>query len=191
MADPTKRLITKEEVVDIAFPRANIDENLIKEKRIKAGELKHLIAVIGEDWFDELITGNQDESLSADNLAAMPFIKDLLAFYVALEVIPFMFVDMSDAGIQRQNTEFTTAATRQEKADLMTQLRADADTYKDELIRFLTNEQDADSTKYPLYESFKNVNEKVKTVGGVLFDLEDKPISSDASIDEGRSLRDC
>jgi len=165
--DTTKRLITKEEVVDIAFPRADIDENLIKEKRIKAGELKHLIAVIGDDWFDELTTENQKESLTADNKKALPFIKDLLAFYVAMEVVPFMFVDMSDAGIQRQDTEFTTAATRAEKADLLSQLRTDADAYKSEFIRFLKIEQDADSTKYPLYEAFKNVNEKVKTRGGV------------------------
>jgi len=187
-----KRLITAEEVMDIALPRTAIDKNLLKEKRIEAGELKHLQEVIGSDFYDELVDQNNTETLTSDNAAVLdPHIKDVLAFYVMLEAVPFMFVDMSDAGIQRQNTEFTDAATREEKADLMSQLRGDADIYKAKLIKFLDDAQDGDSSKYPLYEASKNVNEKVEVIGGIMFDVDDKPVEPDAGIDKGRSLRDC
>jgi len=187
-----KRLITAEEVIQIAVPRNEIDPNFIKEKRIEAAELKHLQDVIGADYYDELVDENIKETLTADNKAALdPHIKDLLAFYVMMEVVPFMFVDISDAGIQRQNTEFTDAATRAEKADLMSQLRDDADIFKAKLIKFLKDAQDADTTKYPLYEAFKNVNEKVEVVGGIMFDVDDKPVDPDAGINKGKSLRDC
>ena len=82
-----KNLITSDEIKAIAFPRKNIDESLLKDSFIEKAELKHIKFVLGKDFYDQLRSQNDSENLTPDNKTFLnDFLKNSLAFYVAMEV---------------------------------------------------------------------------------------------------------
>lgn len=185
-------LITAQEVVDRVIPRKNLSKALFKDLYIHIAEKKYFRDVIGEDFLDELLDQNDGDSLSADNKTLLDdHIKDALAFFVITEALNHMHIDMSDAGLTVLTTEFTETASESQKAQLQSYFRENGEVLRKEMVKFLVDAQDDDDTKYPLFDSTKDLSEEIQVVGGIIFNTEDEPVRPDANIDKGQSLRDC
>ena len=88
-------------------------------------------------------------------------------------------------------TEFTSPVTAAQKAQLQSFFRENGEVLRKEMVKFLVDAQDDDDTKYPLFDSTKDLSEEMQVVGGIIFNTEDEPVRPDANIDKGQSLRDC
>ncbi len=185
-------LITAQQVVDKVIPRKNLSLTFFKDLSIKLAEKKYFRDVIGEDFLNELIDQNDGDSLSADNKTLLDdHLKDALAYFVVTEALNHMHIDMSNAGLTTLGTEFTSPVTAAQKAQLQSFFRENGEVLRKEMVKFLVDAQDDDDTKYPLFDSTKDLSEEMQVVGGIIFNTEDEPVRPDANIDKGQSLRDC
>lgn len=185
-------LISAQEVIDKTIPRKNLSKRFFLPLHIKIAEKKYFRDVIGEDFLDELIDENNGDSLTADNKTLLDdHLKDALAFFVVTEALNHMHIDMSDAGITTLGTEFTNPVSANQKAQLQSFFRESGELLRKEMVKFLKDQQDLDDTKYPLFDSTKDLSDELQVVGGIIFNTLDEPVRPDENIDKGQSLRDC
>lgn len=161
------QLISAQEVISKSFTNKNTLELLIKENFIEVAQEQHIRPVLGDDFYDEIVTQNNDNNLSVDNkLLLNDFIKDALAFYVKFEVLDDISFNTTSKGVRAIDDEFTSPATDTQRANLALKIRSHADTLRDKMIRFIEDEDNIDN--YPTYKKFENVTKSVTTFGGIV-----------------------
>lgn len=164
-----EQLISANEVVKYCIPNKNFDQALIKTSYIESAELQHIKPVLTKDFWNEIYTQYRSDSLSQVNLALVnDYIKPALAFYVLHIASPFMMVQHTSAGIQINNTEFSTSASRDNRADVETALLKIADSFVDRLKNYIEN----NLTLFPLYDQGSNIDNNTSLKGGIILDTD-------------------
>lgn len=174
----TKQFMTAEDVRSTVLSNIHTDKALIKNPAIEVAQEEHIRPVLGDDLYDLLVTENGNENLSAVNQVLMnDYIKPALAFYVKYEILNDMGVETGSAGIVQNTSQFATAATDKQRADLQNRAKSQADTMRDKMVRFLEDE-DKSGNDYPLYNRGLNVANFTSTKGGVIINKR-RPLTRD------------
>lgn len=161
------QLISAQEVISKSFTNKNTLETLIKVNFIEVAQEQHLRPVLGDDFYDEIVKQNNDNTLSVDNKKLLDdFIKDTLAFYVKFETLDDLSFNTTSKGVRSIDDEFTSPVTNEQRANLALKIRSHADTLRDKMIRFIEDEDNIDN--YPTYKKFENVTKSVTTFGGIV-----------------------
>lgn len=166
------RLVTVDEVLERAFTNTeNFDQALIKDFIIEATQLRHILPVLGGDLWDEMEAefdaAGDKTGLSATNLVLFNKLITPMAFFVKYEIVTDISINQTSAGLQVINTEFSTAATNEQRGTLRETALTHAQVHLKEFLRFL---EDADNIgDYPLYLASVRNNRGVKKRGGFVF----------------------
>ncbi len=150
--------MTAVEVRDTAFTRM-VEIDKIKEDTILAVQQKHLIPVLGEDFYDAIVA---DPIKYAEVIAK---IKPALAYIVKYYLLPDIFSEVSTTGIGLITGKNNQKASRDELGDHQ---KSAIDTYEMH-IGVLTKYLNDNTSSYPLYHRSANPNNQIIHAGGIVF----------------------
>lgn len=109
---------------------------------------------LGEDFYDQIETQYDEDSLSGDNDTLYEnYIKKFLAWQTYFHYIKFVNVNSTPTGIREFNDENSAIASDIKMYSLEKNVKARADKYKFKMVNYIKNRQDNDSTKFPLFDS--------------------------------------
>lgn len=148
--------MTKEDVIKIAFSR-NIETSKIPDGLIEAVQVKRIRRLIGDDFYDALIASPSSYS------ELIPLIEPVLAFHVALVLLPRLHTEIGNVGIVHLQGRNRTQTDDYE--DLKQHFIDMSKLYTDVLGKFL----DDNSDNYPLYYLGGSPMERIVEAGGILF----------------------
>lgn len=167
-----ERLISADDVRMICLNKATFDVGRFTPY-LEVAELKMLKPFLGKDFYAEIKTQYLADSLSTDNAYLVTnYLKKAVAWATLLKALPFLNIDISNSGLQRNNTDFSTQGSAAERADLSTEALGNAQMYFDEAKEYIEYEQTAND-KFPLYSGSENVDNNTSIIGGIVLDVDD------------------
>lgn len=144
--------VKSQAIVDSNFDTAYIDQYILMAQR------KYIKPFLGTDFYDE-ITDEIDSSLTSDNDTLLDdYIKPALAHYVIYESLPQLRNQIAKGGVFLNLSETSDAASDLGYGQIRDDYIAKAEAFKIQADNFIQEEQDDDSTKYPLYCGKKSQN---------------------------------
>ena len=151
----TTEIMTATEVLD-KIPNNDFDPSLVEKYIIKA-QRKFIRPLLGDDFYDELLTQTAGASLTSDNSTLVTnYIKPCLAYFTIAEAFPQIKNNITSGGIVTLDQEFSNPSSRGDYAALRSQMYTDAEDWRAEVIKFIKDTQEDDSSKYPLYAKKDN-----------------------------------
>ena len=151
-------IITSTEVRDAVINSVQFDVALL-ENRIINYQRKYVRKVLGKDFYDEILTQVEGASLTADNNTLLEsYIKPMLAHYIVFEEMPYLRSQIGSLGARNPLDDLSGQADDQDYGLLRRRLSSDADLMKQNLIQYIKDEQEDDSSKYPLFEGCEDSN---------------------------------
>jgi len=168
------QLIDPSEVIDIAFTNKNTDENLIGDTFIEIAQEEHIrpVLALGEidattSLYQEIVDQNNTLTLTAANATLLnDHIKPCLAIFVKFELLNDMQMNTTSAGVQVNFTEFSNAASNEQRAELSRKVFSHGITLRDKMVRFI--EDAANFANYPLYSTGNNIGNVISKTGGII-----------------------
>ena len=144
--------VKSQAIVDSNFDTAYIDQYILMAQR------KYIKPFLGTDFYDE-ITDEIDTTLSSDNDTLLDdYIKPALAHYVIYESLPQLRNQIAKGGVFLNLSDTSDAASDLGYGQIRDDYIAKAEAFKIQIDNFIQEEQDDDSTKYPLYCGKKSQN---------------------------------
>jgi len=156
-------MITPTEVAEEAINDNYFDTSYF-DKYILTSQRKYIKPVLGVDYYDELLTQIEGASLTADNTIIVDnFIKPMLAHYVVYEVYSKIHTQLTNQGTMQNDTEFSDQVRSFDYSQSRDFYINKADFWKVDMIEYIKEAKDSDSTKFPLFDDCDNppqVNKK-------------------------------
>jgi len=134
-------LITQAEIISKAIPDSSFDPALLKDSFIEAAQWDYIRPVLGETLYEAVIAAPTSYTV------LVAYIKDCLAFYALAKAMPFIQYNLSAQGVQINYTQYTRAATNDDKANLVQGIIAIGDDFREKLEEYLSD-NDATYTTY-------------------------------------------
>ena len=152
-------LLTLDKIISYAFTR-DIQTDKIKNEIIEAVQERHILPILGEDFYDAIVAAPTSYS------AVVDLIKPIVAFFVKYYVLPEIFAEISTTGVNILTGQNRSRASEGE----VNELRNTALEMAAMHIRRLTKYLDDNSESYPLYYKTSNADEKIEIAGGIIFE---------------------
>lgn len=128
----------------------NLDE---VNNYVGVAELIWIRPIIGDDFYDELCTQVEEDSLTeANQTLFLEALYPYLAYAVCLEALPFIWADMNEKGITLNKSENSESVTLKDMTYLEGHLRRQVEARKDFFINYL----DTHIESFPMYDEFKH-----------------------------------
>ncbi len=158
----TSTEVSEQAINDTYFDTAYFDKYILTSQR------KYVKSVLGVDYYNELLTEIEGNSLTADNTIIVDdFIKPMLAHYIVYEVYSKVHTQLTNQGAMENDTEYSDQAKSFEYSQSRDFYINKADFWKKDMIEYIKEAKDSDSSKFPLYDDCENppqVNKK-----GIIF----------------------
>lgn len=151
---PMVNIITAQEVIDIAFAEnTNMKAASINKEVIHTAELKYIKPVLGA------VYDNRDMHAEFfDN-----YVKSALAFFVKVEVIPSLSINLSNGGAVVINPQYSTPATDKQRMLLIDSELGKAQTLLDEAVCYILDHAE----DFPEFKQ-QQATPKYNIIGGVI-----------------------
>lgn len=150
-------LCTKSDVVTLAFQRP-INENRIEDSLIASIQLKYIKPILGRDFYYAVLTA----PLSYPNL--LPLIKPIIAHYCRYHLLPEIFTEVSNTGVNKINGNNRSAGTSEDLGSLRQATLDVVLAHSDTLTEYLNENQ----SSYPLYYPGSNPGNRISFAGGII-----------------------
>ena len=151
----TTEIMTSTEVLD-KIPNNDFDPALIEKYIIKA-QRKYIRPLLGDDFYDEILTQTAATSLTSDNSGLVTnYLKPCLAYFTIADAFPQIKSNVTSSGVMTLDHEFANPSSREDYAALRSQMYTDAEDWRAEVIKYIKDTQEDDSSKFPLYEKKDN-----------------------------------
>jgi len=109
--------------------------------------------ILTSQRYDELLTQIAGGTLTGDNtIIVNQFIKPMLAHYVVYEVYSKIHTQLTNQGAMENNTEQYSQASNFEYSQSRDFYINKADFWKKDMIDYIKEAKDDDSTKFPLFD---------------------------------------
>ena len=158
----TSTEVSSQAINDSYFDTAYFDKYILTSQR------KYVKSVLGVKYYDELLSQIAGASLTGDNTIMLnQFIKPMLAHYIVYEVYSKVHTQLTNQGAMENNTEQSNQARSFEYSQSRDFYINKADFWKKDMIEYIKEAKDSDSTKFPLFNDCDNppqVNKK-----GIIF----------------------
>lgn len=151
-------LMTKSEVIDIAFER-KIEANKFNTHIIEMVQEKHILPVLGEDFYDAIIDA------PASYTAVIDLIKPALAYFVKYYLLASLYSEIGTLGIAKITGTNRITDDRANYEALRQSTLELAKMATQRLAKYL----DDNSDTYPLYYMGSSPEERIVEAGGIIF----------------------
>lgn len=160
----TTQMITVSEVKDWAVVSSEMDTAYL-DQYILMSQREYIRSYLGSDFYDELLDQlDNTATLTSDNETLMDdYVKPALAHYVVYESLPQVRNQIAKGGVFNNLSETSDISSGQDYGRLRDDYLIKASSFRNEIDIFIKNQQEDDSTKYPLYCGKDNQS------GGIIF----------------------
>lgn len=163
-------IATIAEVITAAFTRP-INVARIPTGMINAVQVKHILPILGEDFYNDVIAN------PANYATLLTYLKPIVAHYVRFTILPDIFSEVSNTGINKVPGNNRTAGTTEDLGSMRQSTLDIAGLYVKALTKYLNDNE----TIYPLYIKGNNPDNNIEFAGGLIIR---KEISDDFYNDE-------
>ena len=148
----TTPMITVSEVKTQAVVNSNLDTAYL-DQYILMTQRKYIRPFLGTDFYDELLDQlDSTATLTSDNQTLIEdYIRPSLAHYIVYEGLPQIRNQIAKGGVYNSLSTTSDISSGQDYGRLRDDYEAKASTLKQEINIFIKDQQEDDSTKYPLY----------------------------------------
>jgi hypothetical protein len=162
-------IITQAEVVSLALNNANINTALIKDSILEASELQHIKPLLRDVFYYDILqnAANYTELLSGGTYVdrqgytrTFRGLKKACAMYAKYELIPELYFQMTNLGLQVARSEFSSTGSDSQRAAYRLTVKSQADTLMNEVIEYLSEKR----ATYTLYR----ISDKRRVFGGII-----------------------
>ena len=164
-------LIEAKQVIKIAFNR-NISETKIMDSVIKAAELRYIKPILGSDLYDAICASPSSSTYAG----LLPLIQQALAWWTKYLVLPEIYLEISDLGVNTLNAQNAQTVSDQRLIEARAQVAEIAREHALNITSYL-NDNDI-----PDYSAGKDPNNAALIAGGIIFDTD---ITAEADEDDG------
>lgn len=139
-------LITKSDIVTIALNNLNFDTDLISSKVISIAELQYVKPRLGSDFFYDVLNDQSTYSTLLDGgtytdsegyTKSFQGLKAALAYYCKYEMGPEIIAQITNLGVQINESDFSRSVTNEDKAVLRSSIKSQADSLMEEVVEYL------------------------------------------------------
>lgn len=148
-------IVTKTEVITMAFARP-VSENHIEDGLINAIQVKHILPVLGEDFYNAVIL------TPASYTTLLTYLKPIVAHFVRYYILPTIFRDVSNTGVNAIPGNNRSMGTTEDLGSVRQSTLDIANIYISALKKYLND----NSSTYPLY--YKSSVPEIEFAGGLL-----------------------
>lgn len=166
-------LISKAEIITIAFPRA-ISATKISDSIIAAAQFKYIKPLLGDELYVAVVANPTDAKFTA----ILPMIKNALAWWVKHMVLPEIFVEITDTGVHQINANNAQTVADQRFIEVRAQVADNAAIHCQILSDYLKDNSISE------YVAPGTAYKDVMFAGGIIFDTdfpEEDSIEEDGS----------
>jgi hypothetical protein len=150
-------ICTKTEVITMAFSRP-VSESQIEDGVINAVQVRYLLPILGKDFYDDVIL------TPASYTALLVYLKPIVAHYVRFHVLPTIFADVSNTGINKIPGNNRVPGTTEDLGSIRQTTLDIAGIYVTALTKYLNDNE----ALYPLYDKWKNPENRIDIAGGLI-----------------------
>jgi hypothetical protein len=133
---------------------------------VEQAELKYIIEVLGQEFFDELDAANE-ATPTAQQEAAIVRLQKAIAYYALYDSVPFINVAIGDAGIGASGSMNQQAAARWTVDSLSEAAAKNADVFIEQALIFL----EKNANDYPTWKTSDYYTESKEMVIGTTAEL--------------------
>ena len=169
-------LLTQAEIIGNAFTR-DMETTKIKDEMIDAVQQRHIMPIVGEDFYDLIVT------TPASYTAIVDLIKPIVAYFVKFYILPELHAEISTTGVNIITGQNRAAVSDGKLGELRNLALDTAQMH----VKRLSKHLDDNSDSYPDYFKGKNADEKIKIAGGIIF--EDPKMGEDEEDDYTINLK--
>ena len=164
------KLITPEEIIEIAIIDKDFSPKKIKPSNILVAEENYIRPVLTRALYDRINEEIDDEEIS-DNVEYLlkTFIKPALAYFVVYEIIPEVFLQITNKGGQKPITEHSGTTSKDEREVLRATTLNTGNSFMQMFTNYMERDKEEKKENFPEYERFGNVKNRVKNRGGIIF----------------------
>ena len=119
----------------------------------------YVIDYISQEYYDELVTQNEGDSLTADNAIVFPDIQKALGYYAVYESFPFLNAKISDAGLSSNQSDHSFPLPQWKYKEARKESIRKADLLLDKALKIMEENPDDYETWQgsAAYTSLKNL----------------------------------
>lgn len=151
-------IITVREVETHALKTSTFDSALLEDFIIPA-QRQYLKKFIGKDYYNDLISKIDADTLTADDVSLLEdYLRPMLSYYIVYDAFPSIQMNITSAGIIKNSTDSSEAASSSEASTLRANMLRMAEVWREHARDFVKEAQDDDSTKYPLFDTCEDTN---------------------------------
>jgi hypothetical protein len=155
---------TKSEVLTMAFQRT-MPESRIEDGLINAVQVKHLMPILGEDFYDDVVAN------PINYTTLLTYLKPIVAQFVKYYILPQVYLEISNSGVNQVPGNNRTPASM----DGLGIVQQNALDHAELLVKALVKYLDDNSATFTLYYPSVNPAVRYEIAGGIIFknDIED------------------
>lgn len=158
-------LITSTQAITEAIPDVSFDEQRL-DKFILPAQRQYLRTAIGIDFYDTLLDEKAADNFSTENQTLYDnFIISMLSWFVVYDALPTIRNNITPQGIMINNTQFSQQSSREDFAALRNSVVAQAERWKKDMIIFIDEQQDLDSSAFP---DFSRAKDRYQSKKGII-----------------------
>jgi len=148
-----KLLITADQIKTLTSMTANVDTNSF-ESSIEIAQLSYIKKKLGKLLYNQLVTQNAANQLSATNQILMGYLRKTLAWYVIYVALPDLDIKIRNKGLVREFSDSSTNVDAASFNSYSNSIFNKANTYLAEMIDYLDDNKD----DFPLYNGCSTSN---------------------------------
>lgn len=146
-------IMTDVEVKDLAIHDDHFDEAFFTNY-ILTSQRKYVRATLGKDYYNEILDEIENTTLTADNTIIVEnFLKPMLAHFVVYECYSKVHTQTTNQGTMNNYTEFSNQGDDFVYSQSRDFYINKGDTWRKDMITYIDEAKDDDSTKYPLFDT--------------------------------------
>ena len=151
-------LLTKEEIIQIAFPR-RIDTKRISDAMITMVQEQHIRDLLGDDFYEAILDAPSSYA------TVVNYLKNVISYFVKFYILPDVFLEIADTGIVQIVGQNRQVVDRNMLEFLRQETLTMARRHTKILEKYLYDNQ----ASYPLYYYNSSPDNNVVTRGGIVF----------------------
>lgn len=149
-------IMTDVEVKDLAIHDEYFDEAYFTNY-ILTSQRKYVRPTLGKDFYNEILDQIENTTLTPDNTIIVDnFLKPMLAHLVVYECYSKVHTQLTNQGAMSADTEYSKQGSSFDYSQSRDFYINKGDTWRKDMIVYIEDAKDDDSTKYPLFEDCKD-----------------------------------
>lgn len=139
----TTKLITSDQIIELAFTNKNTDVDLINDAVINAAQFAYIKPILGEEFYDDLLDAVENSTEDDNELILLnDHLRPALAYYIKGDIMPDLMANTTSAGIRVNSNDNSQPASDKQVTRVQDAAYKFAARLKDKMVDYLDDNDD-------------------------------------------------